>query len=115
MKNKGCEFGSYNKLSYRICYGLTEDGKMDYSKPLYEFIKYCKCETCSKRLKYDRGPSNSLTITTDDINKFPEIEEMINNYTCGDNNYIGRKYISMKNGEIKKRKFVNKVYKFKEG
>lgn len=101
MENKSCGFGSYNKLSYRICYGLTEDGKMDFSIPLYEFKKYCKCETCSKRLKYDKEPSNSLTVTTDDKNKFPEIEKIINDYMCGSSNYIGHKYISMKNGETK--------------
>jgi len=103
MKNNGCEFGTYNKLTYRICYGLTEEGKMNYSIPLYEFTKYCNCEICNKRLKYDRKPSNGITIVTDDKNKFEEIKNLIDNYTCNSNYYDGIKHIGMKNGKIEER------------
>lgn len=98
MSKQGCDFGMYNGLSYRICYGLTETGKMDYATPLYEFKKHCKCDMCTKRLKYDRLPANSLTVSTDDKANFPEIEKLINNYVCGSDIYIGYKFVSMRNG-----------------
>lgn len=103
MKNKGCEIGNYNKLTYRICYGLTEDGKMDYSIPHYEFHKYCQCETCNRRFKYNEGLTNHLTVTTDEKERFPEVEGIMNNYTCGKNRYIGRKFISFINGEVEEK------------
>lgn len=99
--NTGAEFGKYNHYTYRICYGLTKEGRMDYSVPHYEFIKHCRCENCQNRLKYDRFPSNSLTVTTDDKLKFPEIERILDKYTCNKTHYIGREYISFMNGERK--------------
>lgn len=101
--NKGCGFGKYNGLSYRVCYGLTEDGKMDYSTPHYEFHKDCNCEVCNKRFKYHEGLVNHLTVTTDDKEKFPEVERIINNYSCGESQYIGRKYISFMNGKVEEK------------
>ena len=99
MKKRGYKVGTYNGLSYRVCYGLTKEGKMDYSTPHYEFIKYCKCEHCQRRFKYHEGIGNSLTVTVDDKGKFQEAEQLINNYSCGENHYIGRKFISFINGE----------------
>ena len=101
--NKGCGYGKFNNLQYRICYGLTEDRKMDYSTPHYEFIKYCSCEACNRRFKYHEGLGNSFTVTTDDKAKFQEIENMINNYTCNENQYIGRKFISLLNGKVEEK------------
>lgn len=108
MKSKGCDFGKYNGLSYRICYGLTEDRKMDYSTPHYEFHKYCHCATCKRRFNdrqfnYDVEPINQLTVTTDDMELFPKVEEIINNYTCDANHYMGRKFISFMNGEVEEK------------
>lgn len=103
MENKGCEFGIYNGLSYRICYGLTEDGKMDYSTPHYEFHKNCHCEACNRHFKYNEGLTNHLTVTTDNMKLFPEVEGAIKKYTCGENHYIGRKYISFMNGKVKEK------------
>lgn len=105
---KGCEFGKYNGLSYRICYGLTEDGKMDYSTPHYEFHKNCFCKTCGRRFNdrrfnYNVEPVNSLTVTTDDTELFPKVEEIINNYTCGESQYIGRKFISFMNRKVEEK------------
>lgn len=74
---------------------------MDYSIPHYEFNKDCHCGKCNSRSKYDRGLSNHLTVTTDKMELFPEIEKIINDYTCGENHYIGRKYISFIYGETK--------------
>lgn len=96
-------FGKYNHYTYRICYRLTKDGKMDYSIPHYEFIKHCGCKNCQNRLKYDRFPTNTLTVTTDDKSKFPEIERILAEYICGEIHYVGRKYISLFNGERKER------------
>lgn len=93
MKSKGCEFGTYNGVSYRICYGLTTEGKMDYSKELYEFKKHCQCPTCNRRLKYDREPVNQLTITTDDKSKFDEITNNIISYICNSDRKIENVYI----------------------
>ena len=97
MKNreqtKNSEFGYYNGLTYRICYGLTDDGKMDYSKELYEFSKYCNCSNCVNRLSYSRISPNHLTITTDDKNKFQEIFETITAYTCNSNKKENNVYI----------------------
>ena len=101
--NRGCGYGKFNNLQYRICYGLTDDRKMDYSTPHYEFIKHCTCESCNRRFKYHEGIGNSLTVTTDDKAKFPEIENMINNYTCNENQYIGRKFISLLNGKVEEK------------
>lgn len=101
--NRGCDFGKYNGLLYRVCYGLTEGRKMDYSTPHYEFHKYCNCEVCNKRFKYHEGLRNDLTVTTDDKEKFPEMERVVNNYSCGESRYIGRKYISFIDGEIKEK------------
>lgn len=95
MKSKGCNYGYYNKLSYRICYGLTEDGKMDYSKELYEFTKYCNCDYCKRRFKLERGVNNHITITTDNKNKFSEIEKIINNWECKSEKEEKRKYIKL--------------------
>lgn len=103
MKSKGCDFGKYNSLSYRICCGLTEDGKMDYSTPHYEFHKYCQCEACNRRFKYNEGLQNSLTVITDNKEEFPEVEKLINNYSCNKDHYIGRKFISLINGAITER------------
>lgn len=100
MKSKGCDFGKYNGLIYRICYGLTNNGNMDYSTPHYEFHKDCHCEKCNNRSKYDRGLPNHLTVTTDEKDVFPEVERIINNYSCGENQYVGRKYISLMNGKV---------------
>lgn len=105
VSNKGCEFGEYNGLTYRICYGLTEDGKMDYSTPHYEFYKYCHCEACNRRFNdrcfdYNVKPINSLTVTTDNMELFSEVEGIINNYTCGKKHYVGRKYILLFNGKV---------------
>ena len=86
--NAGAEFGTYNHYTYRICYGLTKDGKMDYSIPHYEFIKHCRCKNCQNRLKYDRFPTNSLTIITDDKSKFPEIERILDEYACNEIHYM---------------------------
>lgn len=97
--NKDCDAGKYNSLVYRVCYGL-KDGKMDYSKTHYEFIKYCKCAACNRRFKYNEGLLNSLTITTDNKEEFPEVEKLINNYSCNKDHYIGRKFISLINGAI---------------
>lgn len=108
-KNEGCDFGYYNGLSYRVCYGLTKEGKMDYLIPHYEFHKDCKCEMCNKRLRHDKEPLNHLTVTTDDKSKFSEIAEIINNFVCGSNKMEERLYISFINGEktyIKKGKRV---------
>lgn len=98
---KGADFGKYDKYTYRICYGVTQDGKMDYSTPHYEFIKYCTCYLCARRLAWKRSPSNVLTVTTDDKSKFPEIKEILDKYTCGEKEYIGRKFILFLNGERK--------------
>lgn len=98
MKSKGCDFGTYNKLSYRICYGLTNNGKIDYSIPLYEFQKNCKCISCSNRWNYEGKLRNNLTVTTDDTKQFSEVEKMIEGYACGSNAHIGRKYVTMRNG-----------------
>lgn len=106
MKSKGAEFGTYNGLSYRICYGLTKDVKMDYSIPLYEFHKYCDCETCKNRFygnSPNRFPVNSLTVSTDDKSKFQEVKDIINNYTCEANSYIGRKFITMRGEKIEEK------------
>lgn len=84
---------------YRICYGLTKEGRMDYSTPHYEFVKYCQCQSCQNRFQYSRYPKNSLTVTTDNKSKFPEIERILDEYICGENHYVGRKYISFINGE----------------
>lgn len=105
MKSKGCDFGKYNGLSYRICYGLTDDVKMDYSTPHYEFHKYCQCEACNRRFKYNEGLVNQLTVTTDDKELFPEVERIINKYSCGEKQYIGRKYISLINGKVEEKLF----------
>lgn len=93
MKSKGCDFGSYNGLSYRICFGLTEDGKMDYSKELYEFHKDCKCYDCTKNMNWNRIPPKHLTVTTDDKDKFPIVADLINNFTCSGRSQEDRKYI----------------------
>ena len=95
MKSKGCEFGTYNKLSYRICYGLTKSGKMDYSKELYEFSKYCKCEHCDFRFKLKREPHNHITVTTGDKNKFLEVEKIIKNWECSSEKSEERKYVRL--------------------
>ena len=99
--NTGAEFGTYNRYTYRICYGLTKEGKMDYSIPHYEFIKHCRCKNCQNRLKYDRFPTNSLTIITDDKSKFPEIERILDEYAGNEIHYIGGQYISFVNGKRK--------------
>ena len=93
MLNKGCEHGKYNGLWYRVCYGLTNEGKMDYSKELYEFSKDCKCPKCEHRFKYERGLNNRLTITTDNKNKFQEVEETIQNWKCESDKVEKIKYI----------------------
>lgn len=97
----GAEFGKYKHYTYRICYGLTKEGRIDYSNPHYEFIKHCRCVNCQNRLKYDRFPTNSLTVTTDDKSKFPEIERILDEYVCDEN--VGRKYISFINGKREER------------
>ena len=93
MKSKGCEFGKFEGLCYRICYGLTPNGKMDYSKELYEFHKYCRCASCDYRSKSQRLPYNQLTVTTDDKSKFPEVVKILNNYTCNSNKLEKRQFI----------------------
>lgn len=103
MKSRSSDFGRYNGLSYRICYGLTEDGKMDYSTPHYEFHKNCNCEVCNRRLKRHEGLVNNITVTTDDEKRFPEVEKVINDYFCGKDHYIGRKYILFMHGCIEKK------------
>jgi len=92
---KGSEFGDYKGLSYRICYGLTKDGKMDYSRPLYEFSKYCKCSNCDRRFKQSRDVPNHLTVTTADKNKFQEVFEMIISYTCNSDERKDRVYVRL--------------------
>lgn len=103
MKNKGCDFGKYNSLTFRVCFGLTEDGKMDYSTPHYAFIKYCKCSRCKMRSEWKRESVNTLTVTTDDKERFPEVEKIIDGYTCNSDYYIGRKYVSMENGKVEEK------------
>lgn len=95
MKSKGCEFGSYNGLSYRVCYGLTEAGKMDYSRELYEFHKNCKCKHCNFRYKLNREPSNHITVTTDDKNKFLDVEKIIKDWDCKSEKSENREYIRL--------------------
>lgn len=95
MNNKGCEFGTYNKYTYRICYGLDEKGKMDWSTPYYEFYQICRCENCLTRSKYTNGITNSLTISTTDKNKFGEIEKILNDFSCGEKNYVGHKFMRL--------------------
>ena len=115
-KNEGCDFGYYNGLSYRICYGLKE-GRMDYSIPLYEFHKDCKCQICTKRSKYDREPSNHLTVTTDDKSNFSEIAKIINKYTCDSNKKEECVYITFISGTRTYRKGfgeVKKIWHIKE-
>lgn len=111
-KNVGCDFGYYNGLSYRVCYGLTKEGKMDYSIPHYEFHKYCKCEMCTKRSRYDSEPSNHLTVTTDDKSNFSEIAEIINKYTCDSSKMEERIYITFISGTRTYRKGFGEVKKY---
>jgi hypothetical protein len=95
MKKESCDFGVYNGLSYRICYGLTNQGKMDYSKELYEFHKNCKCGYCDYRFKHARETVNHITVTTDNKTKFPEVEEIIKNWECESKTEQERKYIRL--------------------
>lgn len=99
---KGCEFGKYNGLWYRICYGLTQEGKMDYSKELYEFHKDCNCGNCKRRFKNNRGTPNHLTVTTDDKDRFHEAYTLITNYKCNSESAKNRLYINLfEGGEIR--------------
>lgn len=87
--------GIFKGVYYRICYGLTKDSKMDYSKELYEFSKDCKCEYCKRRLKYERGGSNHISITTDSKEKFKEVVEILNNYTCNNDKQEKIQYLKI--------------------
>ena len=64
--------------NYRVCRSLA-------GETLYELHKYCKCDDCERKLKYDRLPANKATATTDDISKVDKAAEFLENWSCKDN------------------------------
>lgn len=91
--SEGCDYGTFNGHFYRICYGLTPEGKMDYTRKIYEFHKYCKCESCDYRSKEKREPHNQLTVSTYDKSKFTEVVEILNNFTCNSSRLEKRRFL----------------------
>ena len=64
----------------RVCY---ENGNPATGKKVYELHKICDCEYCKKKF-YPRKRRNSVTATTKDENKIPEIKEFLKMWKCKD-------------------------------
>lgn len=97
-KSKGCEVGEYGGEQYRVCYGLNENGGMNYQKKLYEFHKHCNCIHCRRRSTMDRLPANHLTVTTDDMNRFEEVISLIKKYSCESPVLKAREFVRLIDG-----------------
>ena len=60
---------------FRECYDLEKN-------KVYEFVKYCNCESCMRRLKVDRKPAITFCISTYDKNKVYEIKKIVEDWKC---------------------------------
>ena len=87
-------------MNYRTCYKPGKDGKLDYSRPLYQFYKFCGCKYCQSRA-LRRLPSNIVLVTTDKKSDFPKVEEIIKNWECGSKSYEEHFYISLEEENVK--------------
>lgn len=81
---------------YRICYGLKENGSMNYNEETYEFSTFCNCPSCANRKSWQSGLRNQIVFITKDKNNFDKIINMINTTTCGLTKYSSiSKYIKV--------------------
>lgn len=74
----------------------------------FEFHAFCECGYCKWRQKFLKEPRNCLTVTTDSIDKFPEVEAYIDNWTCGQNKRLPTQYYSLKGGEKTEKLHIQK-------
>jgi len=66
--------------NYRVCY---ENGNPVTGKEIYELYKYCDCEDCKNRTRFNKKEiANKITITTKDILKVDEVTEFLKNWKC---------------------------------
>ena len=69
------------QVQTRLCY---ENGVEVPGKKIYEFHQLCHCPECVARAKKIRGSWNTVTATTKDQAKIPEILEFLGRWTCPD-------------------------------
>lgn len=81
------------KYYYRVCF---KNGVRKRKNTLFEFHKLCECPDCKYRYEVLHQHKNKITLLTNTKEKFAEVEEYLDHWTCKNKDkYIGTEYVHL--------------------